>query len=159
MSAISLFEQFSKAIQKPETRTDHNILKTSVVPGQLGIALNGELSQEPKRLLQHMANEMPMQGIEPEKRAGLNMVAKRLDMAAKDAEFYVGVANRIGKAAASLHGSQVRHFGNMAKHDLSMKKSDTQHLSNVGSYQESVMTILDVARQKHAEISLYQMSV
>lgn len=156
MSTLDLFKQMNLAIQKPETQTKNTLIQSPVAPGTIGIALDPTLNDQPKQVLARLAREFPVNGLEPEQRAQLNMAAKLSAKAAQDAKFFATRADDIGGSMATIHTAQIEHKGNMMGHDLTVKAADVKHLGQIEHWQSKTLSLVEAAREKHAGIQLLQ---
>lgn len=159
MSTLDLFEKLSLAVQKPETKSANTTMLNPIAPAGIGIALDPTLNDMPKQTLAKLGKEFPVNGLEPEQRAQLNMAAKLSAKAASDAEFYADRANQIGGSMARIHTQQVKHKGHMMQHDLTIKTADVTHMGNIEGWQAKTFSLLDKAREKHAGIQLLQAAI
>lgn len=152
---MDVFSSLSSAITKPNTKTANTQMRAPLAPGEIGAAINPELLQDAKEIVGQVGNHFPMRGLEPEKKAQLNLLAgKLMPKAAADARFYTEKAGQIMESAADLHTSQVKHKANAFRADLQMKKADVDHLGAVQGWQEKTLSLVEQARYAHAGIQL-----
>lgn len=137
-----------------DEQTQNTMIQSPVAPGTIGIALDPTLNEQPKQVLARLAREFPVNGMEPEQKAQMNMAAKLSAKAAADAKFFTTKADDIGGSIATIHAAQVEHKGNMMAHDLTVKAADVKHMSQIEGWQNKTVSLVEAAREKHAGIQL-----
>lgn len=159
MDVLDLINRSNSAVNKPETKTDQTNFNLALTPGGIGTIIDPRLNPEPKAIVHRLSQEFPVNGLEPEQRAALNMAAKLADKAATDAKFFGEKADSIGGSMATIHVAQTDNKANMLKHDLTMKQADTKLIGKVEEWHSKTFSLLDQAREKHAGINLLQAAI
>lgn len=153
-SAFNIFEGLTQTIRPANTRSANTQMAAPFDPGAIGSAMSAQLNTAPKEVIHQLSERFPVNGMQPEEKAKMNLAAKLSGMAAADAKFYTTKANEIGGNMAEVYDQQVEHKANMFKHDLKLKKSDVKHLGSVEHWQTETVSLLSQARQRHAGIQL-----
>ncbi|MFM7423459.1 MAG: hypothetical protein ACKO7W_00395 [Elainella sp.] len=134
----------------PNLQTER--LNPTYVPevGNMGIDMDGELSEVLKDRLSKMANSFPYDGMTPEELGALRAMKEISGEVANSAKEYVETTNKIGTDMVQMYGAEAQHKANFLKHDLAVKQVDEKHVGTLGTWQQQSNQIVNSARAKVA---------
>lgn len=150
MSIIKFLNNQITVPEAPDLKTER--INPSYVPevGQLGIDMDGQLSDEIKNRVASMADTFPYDGMTPEEVGAIRAMAEVSGDVVKSADEYVKHVNKIGGDMSKLYGLEAQHKANFMKHDLALKQVDEQHIGTIADWQQKTNQIVSSARAKVA---------
>jgi hypothetical protein len=148
---------FAKAgsIVKPQTNTSHTTAnEVNIAPGTIGSEISHQMNTQPKNVISQLSRQFPVNGMEPEDLAKLNVAAKLSGRVAHDAKVFTGAAKTIAGNMAEVYEAQGEHKQNMMQADLKTKRTDVKYLGNTQEWQTETLSLVEKARYHFAGIQL-----